>query len=47
MDKQPETRIPWGKVAGIALLLVAAIYASQHPHSFMAHVVKIILLPIP
>jgi ABC-type uncharacterized transport system substrate-binding protein len=50
MDKQQETigsRIPWGKVAGIALLIVASVYASQHPHSFIYYLVKIIISPIP
>jgi hypothetical protein len=39
--------IPWGKVAGMALLIVAVIYAVQHPHSFFYFLVKLILIPVP
>jgi hypothetical protein len=50
MGSQSETSgftIPWGKVAGMALLIVAVIYAVQHPHSFFYFLVKLILIPVP
>jgi ABC-type uncharacterized transport system substrate-binding protein len=50
MEKQRETissTVPWGKVAGFALVIAAAIYASQHPHSFFYYLVKFIITPVP
>jgi hypothetical protein len=50
MDAEPEAtdrRFPWAKVVAIALLVVAVFYASQHPHSLFAHIVKFIIIPIP
>jgi len=50
MAKQPTTqgfRGPWGKVTGFVLLIAAAIYASQHPHSFFYYLLKFIVAPIP
>jgi len=50
MDRQSETSgfgMPWGRVIAMAILVVAAIYASQHPHSFFYYLLKFIITPIP
>ena len=50
MGGQRETigsNIPWVKVVGFALVILAAIYASQHPHSFFYYIVKFIIMPVP
>jgi LPXTG-motif cell wall-anchored protein len=48
MEKRPQTggsRIPWGRLAGIALLTAAGVYASQHPHSIFYYLVKFLVAP--
>jgi hypothetical protein len=50
MGEQPLATgagVSWGKVAAMALLIVAVIYAVQHPQSFFYYLVKMIILPIP
>jgi ABC-type uncharacterized transport system substrate-binding protein len=50
MERQRETiglNIPWGKIVGFVLVILAAIYASQHPHSFFYYMVKFIIMPVP
>jgi hypothetical protein len=48
MERQPETAgstIPWGKVVGILVIILACVYASQHPHSLFGYFVKALFAP--
>ena len=47
MDSEPETKpkFPWVKILAIGFVIAAALYGSQHPHTFMAELIKMLLLP--
>jgi len=48
MDDQPNAtgfRGPLARVAGIVLVILASLYAIQHPHSFTYYLVKFIVTP--
>jgi ABC-type uncharacterized transport system substrate-binding protein len=42
-----ERSFSWPKAAAIALLLAAVFYAAQHPHSFFACFLKVLIAPVP
>jgi hypothetical protein len=48
MDEEPkvkEHRFPWGIVIAITFVIIAGLYASQHPHSFLGTLLRVILSP--
>jgi ABC-type uncharacterized transport system substrate-binding protein len=48
MGDQPETTRWRGllpRVAGIVLVILASLYAMQHPHSFAYHLIKFVVTP--
>jgi|GEM_PF-6123070 len=48
MSDQPETKRWRGvlvRVAGIVLVILASLYATQHPHSFAYYLIKFIVTP--
>ena len=47
MANKDTAAFNWGQAAGIVLLILAALYAVQHPGSFVYYLVKLIALPIP
>jgi hypothetical protein len=40
-----ERRFPWAQVIGIGVVILAGLYASQHPHGFFAALLRVFLAP--
>ena len=40
-----DRRFPWKTIVGIVLVIIAVLYASQHPHGFFATLVRVLLAP--
>ncbi len=46
-DAKNASSLPWwGKLVGIAVLLMCVLYAVQHPHSIFYYLVKMLVIPV-